>query len=666
MKHFYSLLLLSACLFTNALNAQVCTPNPGVTSGISPTSSNVPCANKNQAFSQVFTFVVPSSAGGFPIQSVTFTSITNLPANFTYVFNQNPATYTGGSSGCVTISGTTNGACGQYKMLLNVSISVGGFPAPITGELSALATQYSLVGFEPIYLRVKETAGTCPAVNANGQNFTADQSCGISGGVASATTTAATVLGLTTATLNGVVNANSNSTVVKFLYGLTTNYSDSVDASQSPVTGTSNTNVSASISGLTANATYYFKVKAVNSGGTTNGSDLTFVTLAPAGACTPNSNQTTNFEPAPEDFQCAIKGSPYSETIFLNFGAINAQVPFDSVRIDSIGNLPSGIVALTNQSDKMYNKNEFGCFQFSGATNAACGQYKVKMFITIWTTLAGKQSGELSALAGLFGVQIPIYFVRVASCAGACPDVDPTAGDFEPNVNCPTPGVITAPTISGATTFCAGSSTTLSVTGNYLSYKWSNAVLNKSTIVSAAATYRVTVSNGCDTSTASVTVTSSPAPNVAISQSGNTLSVPNVNNAVYRWLKDGAIVNNATGSSFTPTVSGNYAVDVTLGNCRDTSNGILITISSIESVSGISYINVMPNPAKTHINIDLKAADRITDLKIMDMYGKELKDIPINASVVKEKIQIEELPAGIYFIQIATTKGKVTHSFIKQ
>jgi hypothetical protein len=513
---------------------------------------------------------------------------------------------------------------------------------------------------------LKDVAGTCPAVNANGQNFTADQSCGIAGGIASATTTAATGIGLTTAILNGVVNANSNNTVVKFLYGLTTNYTDSVTYAQNPVTGTANTNVSAVISSLASNTTYHFKVKAVNSAGTTNGNDLTFKTLAPAGACTPNSNQTSAFEPAPEDFQCAIKGTPYSETIFLNFAAVNAQVPFDSVRIDSLGNLPNGIVGLTNQSDKTYNNNEFGCFQFSGTTNAACGQYKVKMYITIWTTLAGKQSGELSVLAGLFGVQIPTYFVRVASCAGACPDVDPTAGDFEPNANCPTPGVITAPTISGSANFCAGSSSTLTASAGYISYKWSNGVLTQSTTVSTANTYRVTVSNGCDTSTASVTVTTNTAPNVTISQSGNTLSVPNNASAVYRWLKDGAVVPNATGSSFTPTVTGSYSVDVTLGNCRDTSNAIQITISSIESISGITYINVMPNPAKTHINIELKAADRITDLKVMDMYGKELKDIPVNNSVVKEKVQIEELPAGIYFIQIATTKGKVTHSFIKQ
>jgi hypothetical protein len=47
-----------------------------------------------------------------------------------------------------------------------------------------------------------------------------DQSCGIAGGIASATTTAATNVGLNVATLNGIVNANSNAATVTFEYGL--------------------------------------------------------------------------------------------------------------------------------------------------------------------------------------------------------------------------------------------------------------------------------------------------------------------------------------------------------------------------------------------------------------------------------------------------------------
>jgi alpha-tubulin suppressor-like RCC1 family protein len=94
----------------------------------------------------------------------------------------------------------------------------------------------------------------------------------------SATTGAAANISGTSATLNGSVNANNGSATVTFQYGLTTSYGSSATATQSPVSGTANTPVSAAISGLTPNTPYHFRVVAVNTGGTTNGSDATFTT----------------------------------------------------------------------------------------------------------------------------------------------------------------------------------------------------------------------------------------------------------------------------------------------------------------------------------------------------------------------------------------------------
>jgi hypothetical protein len=91
------------------------------------------------------------------------------------------------------------------------------------------------------------------------------------------TSTASNVLA-TTATLNGSVNANNNSTTVTFQYGLTTGYGSSATASQSPVTGTSGTAVSSATSGLTPNALYHYRAVGTNLGGTINGTDQTFTT----------------------------------------------------------------------------------------------------------------------------------------------------------------------------------------------------------------------------------------------------------------------------------------------------------------------------------------------------------------------------------------------------
>ena len=95
-----------------------------------------------------------------------------------------------------------------------------------------------------------------------------------------ALTNAATGINLTSATLNGTVNANNADTTVTFEYGLTAAYGTTVTADQSPVTGGSNTAVSVVLSGLSPNTTYHYRVVGQNSEGITNGADMTFTTSA--------------------------------------------------------------------------------------------------------------------------------------------------------------------------------------------------------------------------------------------------------------------------------------------------------------------------------------------------------------------------------------------------
>ncbi|MDO8925764.1 MAG: hypothetical protein Q7U94_02495 [Sideroxyarcus sp.] len=107
----------------------------------------------------------------------------------------------------------------------------------------------------------------------------------------SVTTGAATAVASTTATLNGVVSSNGASATVVFDYGLDNTYGSTVTAAQSPLAANaSNAAVSASISGLTCGGTtYYYRARATNSQGTTNGADLTFTTSACI-VCNPPSN----------------------------------------------------------------------------------------------------------------------------------------------------------------------------------------------------------------------------------------------------------------------------------------------------------------------------------------------------------------------------------------
>ncbi|GAB5526549.1 MAG: hypothetical protein Roseis2KO_44210 [Roseivirga sp.] len=94
----------------------------------------------------------------------------------------------------------------------------------------------------------------------------------------SVTTLAAGDIADTSVKLNGSVNANGISSTVTFEYGLTTAYGQTATATQSPLTATDNEAVSKTISGLTKNTTYHFRVKAENTGGTSLGADQTFTT----------------------------------------------------------------------------------------------------------------------------------------------------------------------------------------------------------------------------------------------------------------------------------------------------------------------------------------------------------------------------------------------------
>ena len=96
------------------------------------------------------------------------------------------------------------------------------------------------------------------------------------------------------ATLNGIVNAGSSSTTVTFEYGTTTAYGNSLSADQSPLNGAADTIVTKDISGLAAGGTYHFRVKAVNSMGTTYGSDYVVVTLPNASSNVFPANGATN------------------------------------------------------------------------------------------------------------------------------------------------------------------------------------------------------------------------------------------------------------------------------------------------------------------------------------------------------------------------------------
>jgi len=91
---------------------------------------------------------------------------------------------------------------------------------------------------------------------------------------------------------------------------------------------------------------------------------------------------------------------------------------------------------------------------------------------------------------------------------------------------------------------------------------------------------------GCD-STVSVNLTVLPAIDLNVTNVGTTLT-SDQGGATYQWIdcdNGNAPISGETNQSFTPTVTGNYAVVVTLDNCSDTSACALVDFTGIEELT---------------------------------------------------------------------------------
>lgn len=196
-----------------------------------------------------------------------------------------PACQVQAATNMTATSATLNGTVNPNNLSTTVTFEYG---TSISYGSTATATQSPVIGNTMVNVSVEISGlllGTTyhyrvKTVNSIGTTYSEDKTFTTLGQAPTATTLDATNKMTTGATLNGTVNANNASTTVTFEYGTTTSYGQTVSATQSPVTGTTNTNVSVGITGLTAGTTYHFRVKAVNSVGTTNGSDITFTTIA--------------------------------------------------------------------------------------------------------------------------------------------------------------------------------------------------------------------------------------------------------------------------------------------------------------------------------------------------------------------------------------------------
>ena len=206
-------------------------------------------------------------------------------SDLTFMTNAVPSTVTtNAASGVTTTAATLNGTINangtsttvtfEYGMTIAYGSTVTATESPVTGTTAADVTG-DLSGLTPNTTYHFRAVG----VNLGGTTNGSDRTFTTGLSAPTVTTEAVTLITETGATLNGTVNANNSSSTVTFEYGTTTSYGRTVTAAPNPVTGTTNSAVSAALTGLITNTTYHYRVVAVNGGGRVDGADLTFTTL---------------------------------------------------------------------------------------------------------------------------------------------------------------------------------------------------------------------------------------------------------------------------------------------------------------------------------------------------------------------------------------------------
>lgn len=420
--------------------------------------------------------------------------------------------------------------------------------------------------------------------------------------------------------------------------------------------------------------------------------------------CAPN-NPTGNigFFPPTDNLPCVERGVYYDETFYLEnvdsfffqgFGTLTV----DTLIIDSIVNVPCNLQWITDRGSNTYYRAETGCIRIFGMTDDTVGQYELKVYVTLKTSLIGTLQGEinqiisdLQALTGNLGIDFE-YFIRVNN-GGACPNIDRSANAPSARTakrNCAIAGEPTV-SISGDTMICTSNGGQLdlllsNVTNPAVEWLPGSAVANAyayPTTISLGQSGYVTVSitdtaNTGDVYFDRVWVTVDTAAPVALADTAITnglnikLTSRSLNGGTYLW--DFGDQNTATGSVVLHTYSadGVYPISLTVTNScgTDTYYDTLyignVGIANVAS-SKLQY-SLYPNPTQGSVELSVSGlnAQEEYSIVILDMSGKAVVEPRTYQYInnTRVNIAVEALQSGIYIFQIKTLHSSAFHKLI--
>jgi hypothetical protein len=399
---------------------------------------------------------------------------TNPPDMGAYEFGADPVVNTTAATGVgassATLNGTINAAGAvvssffDYGLTTAYGTTISGTPPSVTGSTTTPISG-PITGLTPLTTynyRARGVTGGGLIIYGPNMTFTTPPQP-----APTVTTDPASNIGMSTAQLNGTVNANGASTTVSFQWGLTVSYGNNVVAIPPTVTGNTPTAVMATIGGLTAGLTYHYRCVGVNIGGTTNGLDQSFVAgcqmPANAGPITGSAsvcaNSTGNiYSVAPianatgyswtVPAGATITAGANTTSITVTFGTTSGNVTVAGVNGCGTGTSSSLSVTVNALPTPTITGPSSTCASTTGIIYTT----QIGMTGYVWTITAG---GTITAGAGTSSITVTWntagaqnVTVNYTNAAG-CTAVTPTSYAVTVNAR-PTP------TLTGPASVCAG------------------------------------------------------------------------------------------------------------------------------------------------------------------------------------------------------------------
>ena len=135
-----------------------------------------------------------------------------------------------------------------------------------------------------------------------------------------------------------------------------------------------------------------------------------------------------------------------------------------------------------------------------------------------------------------------------------------------------------------------------------------------------------------------------------------------MDNASYQWVdcSTNLPITTEVSQSFSPTASGSYAVEVTVGSCTELSSCVDFTTLDADTFK-LNTIKIYPNPASSTLNIEHSLNDDIT-FELFSITGKKIFEHVLTEK--RTELNVSQFSQGPYFLRVTQDKKVLSQKIV--